>query len=139
MFTDFTDPTPGRGPCWTDLDDDDALLLWSLRRLLVAWPCCHAVRAALHRRFGDEACGVEHLLRCCLHALAKAATRPLRFGDPACALVLADEATLLAALAGQRAALELLCAETAVLTPLLDALSGLSGSSGSASRAARRA
>lgn len=139
MFIDFTDPQPGRGRRWTDLGDDDALLIWSLRRLLVAWPCCHAVRAALHRRFGSDACGIEHLLRCCLHALASAAVRPLRFGDPACALLLADEAALLAALAGDRAALNGLCDEARTLGPLLDTLSAALRASASASAAARPA
>ncbi len=88
-----------------DLPDDEALLLWSLRRLVVAWPHCHAVHAALHARYGDAALGVEHLLRCWLYGLSRHARRQLTIGDPNCALLLADEAALLGVLhAGDRGA-----------------------------------
>ena len=78
-----------------DLPDDEALLLWSLRRLVVAWPRCHAVHAALHMRYGDAALGVEHLLRCWLDAVSQRAQRRLAIGAPTSALVLADEALML--------------------------------------------
>ena len=80
-----------------DLPDDDALILWSLRRLVVAWPRCHTVHAALHLRFGDAALGIEHLLRCLLVGIARHADRGLAIGDPTCTIVLPDEADLLAA------------------------------------------
>ena len=98
MFIDFSELPSTPHSRWTDLPDDEALLLWSVRRMVVAWPRCHAVHAALHRRFGDDALGVEHMLRCLLIGLARHATRPLRLGDPACALLLPDEALLLLAL-----------------------------------------
>ena len=78
-----------------DLPDDAALLLWSMRRLVIAWPRCHTVHAALHRRYGDAALGIEHLLRCWLLGVSRHARRQLAIGDPHCALVLADEAALL--------------------------------------------
>ena len=97
MFVDFTDyPLPSRGS-WTDLPDDEALLLWSLRRLVVAWPASRAVEAALHRRWGDDGTGVMQLLRCWLVGLAARTGRSLSIGDPACALLLADEAAMLSA------------------------------------------
>lgn len=80
---------------WADLPGDEGLLLWSLRRLVVAWPRCHAVHAALHARYGDTALGVEHLLRCWLLAVSRHARRQLVIGDPNCALLLADEGVLL--------------------------------------------
>ncbi len=78
-----------------DLPDDEALVLWSWRRLVVAWPRCHAVHAALHRRYGDAALGVEHLLRCWLDGVSRHAHRRVAIGEPTCALVLADEMMLL--------------------------------------------
>lgn len=129
MFVDFDSPFPSapRGLRWTDLPDDEALLLWSLRRMVIAWPRCHAVHAALHRRYGDDALGVEHLLRCWLTGIARHAARPLRLGNPACALILPDERTLLRALrAGGEDALIGLCGPTAAaLRPLTVALAAL--------------
>lgn len=83
---------------WSDLPGDEGLILWSLRRMVVAWPRCHTVQAALHARYGDEALGVEHLLRCWLLGISRHATRHLVIGDPNCALLLADEGVLLFAL-----------------------------------------
>ncbi len=95
MFIDFAEsPLPGRGS-WTDLPADEALLLWSLRRLVVAWPTSLAVEAALHRRWGDEGTGVMQLLRCWLVGLAARAGRSLTIGDPACSMLLADERAML--------------------------------------------
>ena len=137
MFVDFLDPPlpPRSHRVWTDLPPDEALLLWSLRRLVVAWPRCHAVHAALHRRFGDDALGVEALLRCWLHGLAGHATRPLRIGDPACAHLLPDEAAMLsafrhAATDGGAAAIDELCGRpaAAVLGPIARALAQASAS-----------
>ncbi len=88
----------GRPSAVADLPDDDALLLWSLRRLVVAWPRCHTVHAALHMRFGDAASGVEHLLRCLLVGIARHSRRGLTVGDPNCAVVLPDETDLLTAI-----------------------------------------
>jgi len=83
---------------WSDLPGDEGLILWSLRRMVVAWPRCHAVQAALHARYGDDALGVEHLLRCWLLGVSRHAKRQLVIGDPNCALLLPDEGALLLAL-----------------------------------------
>ncbi|MGI4876362.1 MAG: hypothetical protein ACRYG4_02615 [Janthinobacterium lividum] len=80
---------------WDALPGDEALLMWSMRRMVVAWPRCHAVQAALHARYGDEALGVEHLLRCWLTGVSRHARRRLVIGDPNCAMLLPDEASLL--------------------------------------------
>ncbi|TRW18279.1 hypothetical protein [Glacieibacterium frigidum] len=130
MFVDFDTPFPSapRGLRWTDLPDDEALLLWSLRRMVIAWPRCHAVHAALHQRFGEDALGVEHLLRCWLTGIARHAARPLQLGDPACALILPDEGVLLYALsqADDEAALAGMCGSGAAsLLPLTAALAAL--------------
>lgn len=128
MFVDFSIARPlPRGLRWTDLPDDEALLLWSLRRMVIAWPRCHVVHAALHRRFGDDALGVEHLLRCWLTGIARHAARPLQLGDPACALILPDEDALLYALRSPGcAALAGLCGPgAATLLPLTAALAAL--------------
>ena len=133
MFIDFAEsPLPSRGS-WTDLPDDEALLLWSLRRLVVAWPASRAVEAALHRRWGDEGTGVMQLLRCWLVGLAARAGRSLTIGDPACALLLPDEGAMLfawrQAWSGEQAAAALaqLCArDPDGLLPLAQALGGFS-------------
>ncbi len=83
-----------------DLPPDEALLLWSLRRMVIAWPRCHTVHAALHARYGDTALGVEHLLRCWLLGVSRHARRQLVIGDPTCTLLLPDEAVLLAVVRG---------------------------------------
>lgn len=136
MFVDFTEePLPRRGGSWTDLPDDEALLLWSLRRLVVAWPASRAVEAALHRRWGDEGTGVMQLLRCWLVALAARAGRSLAIGDPACAILLPDEGAMLfawrqAASGNAGPALAGLCArDPDGLVPLAQALGGFSASS----------
>ena len=100
MFVDFSQPghLPHRDSGRDrpdELPGDAALLIWSMRRLVVAWPRCHAVQAALHRRFGSEALGVEHLLRCWLAGLASHARRPLLLAQPGSASILADEGAML--------------------------------------------
>lgn len=85
----------GGGSCWADLPGDEGLLLWSMRRMVVAWPRCHAVHAALHARYGDDALGVEHLMRCWLIGLSRRARRQMVIGDPTCTLLLPDEGSLL--------------------------------------------
>lgn len=131
MFVDFTDTPPPPGPhfVWTDLPANEALLLWSLRHLVAAWPRCHTVYAALHRRFGDDSVGVEALLRCWLYGLAQHATRPLLIGDPACARILPDEAAMLFAVRhadrpSGAAAIDRLCgrAAAATLRPIAQAI-----------------
>jgi hypothetical protein len=93
------DHAPFRRPlAVADLPDDAALLLWSLRRMVIAWPRCHTVHAALHVRYGDTALGIEHLLRCWLLGVSRHARRQLVIGDPNCALLLGDEPALLAIL-----------------------------------------
>lgn len=81
--------------CWSDLPGDEGLLLWSLRRMVVAWPRCHVVHAALQARYGDDGLGVEHLLRCLLTGITQHARRRLVVGDPNCTLLLPDEGALL--------------------------------------------
>lgn len=89
-------PPAGAGS-WTSLPPTEQLLIWSARHMLVCWPSCGSVRSELHRAYGDDALGVEHLLRCLLTALGAFSTRQLRVGDPTCSILLADEAALLAA------------------------------------------
>lgn len=103
MFTDFhlpADREPRRGV--DDLGLAEARILWALRRLAVLQPLgaarCRAVHIALQQEFGDAGLGIEHLLRCWLVGLARTARRPLVIGEPACPLLLADEARLLAVL-----------------------------------------
>lgn len=90
--------TPAPATCLSDLPGDEGLLLWSLRRMVVAWPRCHTVHAALLARYGDDGLGVEHLLRCLLTGVSNHARRKLVIGDPNCTLLLADEGALLFAL-----------------------------------------
>ncbi len=94
MFIDFDD---GSGvPAWNDaLDANESLLLWSIRHMAVAWPRCHSVHIALQQAYGCDGMGVEHLLRCWLTALSQRSVRRLTIGEPACSMLLPDEATLL--------------------------------------------
>lgn len=132
MYVDFSESGPARRGSWTELPADEALILWSMRRMIVAWPRCRAVEIALHRRWGDDGLGVEHLLRCWLSALAGHAAHPLTVGDPACALLLPDEGAMLFVLRyadkpeRARPALAALCGSegAAVLLPLAAALGG---------------
>ncbi len=109
----------------------DRRLLWALRRLALMQPIgaarCHAVHIALQQDFGDHGLGIEHLLRCLLVGLSRRADRHLVFGEPACALLLPDEAALLAVLRSDtcdcEAALAALAGpQTAALLPLVDGL-----------------
>ena len=84
-----------RPNCWSDLPGDEGLILWSMRRMVVAWPRCHAVHAALHARYGDDGLGIEHLLRCWLTGVSRHARRQLVIGDPLCGLLMADEGAML--------------------------------------------
>ena len=97
-FTGLNPPAPEPQQPDPRFDADELLLLWSLRRMAVAWPRCHAVHIALQQAYGDNGLGVEHLIRCWLERLTLRATRRLVIGEPGCALVLRDEATLLLAL-----------------------------------------
>ena len=85
----------------------DRRLLWALRRLALMQPIgaarCHAVHIALQQDFGDSGLGVEHLLRCLLVGLSRRADRQLVFGEPACPLLLPDEAALIAILHAEAA------------------------------------
>lgn len=121
-------PAPRR----TDsLDATDRRLLWALRRLALMQPIgaarCHAVHIALQQDFGDHGLGIEHLLRCLLVGLSRRADRQLAFGEPACPLLLPDEAALLAMLHSDSvcrdAALAALAGpQAAALLPLVDSL-----------------
>ena len=86
---------PRDGTSLSDLPCDEGMLLWSMRRMVVAWPRCHTVQAALHARYGETALGIEHLLRCWLTGLSRHARRQLVIGDPNCTLLLPDEGALL--------------------------------------------
>lgn len=109
----------------------DARLLWALRRLALMQPIgaarCHAVHIALQQDFGEMGLGIEHLLRCWLVGLSRRTDRPLRFGEPACPLLLPDEAALLAILhsaddAAQARLVALSGANAAPLMPLVRSL-----------------
>jgi hypothetical protein len=113
------------------LDTADWRLLWALRRLALMQPIgaarCHAVHIALQQDFGEHGLGIEHLLRCLLVGLSRRADRQLVFGEPACALLLPDEAALLAALRSEardcEAALAALAGpQAAALLPLVAGL-----------------
>ena len=87
---------------------------------------------ALHRRWGDDGLGVLQLLRCWLAAIGRQAQRPLAVGDPACAMLLPDEAAMLAAIRRPdrtAEALRNLCRESQDLVPLAAVLSRLLGRS----------
>lgn len=86
---------PARGPSWTSLPPAEQLLIWSMRHMLMRWPSCGSVKSALLAAYGDDALGVEHLLRCLLTGVGAFATRSLAVGDPTCAPLLADEGALL--------------------------------------------
>lgn len=111
----------------------DARLLWALRRLAIMQPIgaarCHAVHIALHQDFGEAGMGVEHVLRCIVVGLARTATRQLVIGEPGCAIVMADEATLLALMegtTGHAALIAMAGTKDAVrLMPLFQAVSAL--------------
>ncbi|MFC3713081.1 hypothetical protein ACFOMD_10890 [Sphingoaurantiacus capsulatus] len=92
----------GTDPSWTSLPPPEQLMLWSMRHMLVCWPSCGSVRTALHQVYGDEALGVEHLLRCLLTALGAYSARKLQVGDPTCSILLADEGSILFALRSAR-------------------------------------
>lgn len=112
MFTDFSDTSLWRrGQDHGSVDDlgiGEARILWAMRRLALLQPLggarCHAVHIALQQEFGDAGLGIEHLLRCWLVGLARMSRRRLNIGEPACPLVLPDEAALLGVLrsAGER-------------------------------------
>lgn len=109
----------------------DQRLLWALRRLMLMQPIgtarCHAVHIALQQDFGEHGLGLEHLLRCLLVGLSRRANRHLVFGEPGCAMLLPDEAALLAALHsrgsdGEAALTALAGPQATTLLPLVDAL-----------------
>ncbi len=129
---------------WTALPPAEQLLLWSIRHMLVCWPSCGSVRSALHQAYGDEALGVEHLLRCLLTALGAYSARTLKVGDPTCSRLLADENAILFALRmarrepeSARAALVQVCGEprAARLLPLAASLGDVAGCSQTVSSA----
>jgi hypothetical protein len=101
---------PAPGPSWTDLPLPEQMLVWAMRHMLVCWPTCGSVRAALLQAHGDAATGIEHLVRCWLAGLSLYSRRPLKVGDPTCAPLLPDEGAMLYAL---RAAAEQRDAEAA--------------------------
>ncbi len=122
--------TAGRLPSWAELPPDEALLIWSMRHLLVCWPTCGSVEAALHRRWGDEATAIQHLLRCWLTGLSLHANRQFSVGDPTCGVLLADERAMLDLLRSPSApGLSRLCenSRAARLLPLVADLARLTG------------
>lgn len=147
-WSDAEEMPAERAASWTALPPAELLLLWSMRHMLVCWPTCGSVRSALHDAYGDDALGVEHLVRCFLAAIGAWSARSLAVGDPTCALLLADEGTLLYVLrtaqadpSAARAALAELCAEprAGALLPLAASLAEVAGIAGSPSRAGRDA
>lgn len=115
---------------WTCLPSDAAAMLWAMRHLVVCWPSCHSVRAALLDRYGDDATGIEHLLRGLIAGIAMHGRRRLSIGTPVCAVLLPDEVELLEAIgvdgaAPDASALTRLCASPKGerLAPLANALS----------------
>lgn len=86
-----------RGP-WLNLPPDSQTILWALRRLVIGWPRPPCLHAALIEAYGDNACGIEHLLRCLLTGIAMHGTRRLEIGAPCCAALLPHEAELLEAI-----------------------------------------
>ena len=86
---------PARPGSWTALPPDEALLVWSMRHLLVCWPTCGSVEAALIGRWGDDATPILHLLRCWLTGLSLHAERQFTVGDPTCGVLLHDERAML--------------------------------------------
>lgn len=124
------------GASWTALPPAEQLLLWSMRHMLICWPSCASVRSALHAAYGEDALGIEHLLRCLLTAIGVWSMRSLALGDPTCARLLADEGALLDVLRAcrsdpeaARAALVALCAHPRAdaLLPLAVSLADATG------------
>ncbi len=118
-----------------DLPDDEALLLWSIRRIVVAWPRSHVVQAALHSRYGDAGLGVEHLIRCLLVGVSRHTSRQLIVGDPNCTLVIGDEPALLMIIRLPESAASALIALTG--NPCADCLAPLAAAYGVATAPGR--
>ena len=85
------------GP-WLNLPPDSQTILWALRRLVIGWPRPPCLHAALIEAYGDNACGIEHLLRCLLTGIAMHGRQRLEIGAPCCAALLPHEAELLEAI-----------------------------------------
>ena len=130
-------------PLPAGIKPSEQLWLWACRRLALAAPPgagrCHAVHALLQRQCGDAGLGAEHALGCVLLVLARRAVADVRFGEPCCPMLLADELRLLLALrltrrdpaAAEAALLPLVDAgAAATLVPLLGFLAGLALQSG---------
>lgn len=138
-LTDFGHGGGRGGPAWrgghrhvSTLAPAESTLLWAMRRMALLQPLgaarCHVVHVALQQDFGDSGLGIEHLLRCCLIGLARAATRRLAIGEPACPMLTADEIMLLGLLRrpDERALVGLAgSAGAAALLPLFGALAAL--------------
>ena len=87
-----------RPTSWTNLPHDSATVLWAVRHIVICWPDCGNVRAALIDSYGDDATGIEHLLRCLIAGIGMHGRRKLSIGTPACAILLPDEIELLEAI-----------------------------------------
>ncbi len=85
------------GP-WLSLPPDSQTILWALRRLVIGWPRPSCLHGALIEAYGENACGIEHLLRCLLTGIAMHGNRRLEIGAPCCASLLPHEAELLEAI-----------------------------------------
>ena len=80
---------------WTALPPQSRTLLWTMRHMLVCWPGCTSVQAALISALDEEAQEAEQLIRALILAITHRAHRRIEFGNPACAHLLSDEMLLL--------------------------------------------
>jgi hypothetical protein len=80
------------------LPADSRAMLEALRQMVIAWPRSPLLDAMLIDRYGDQACGIQHLLRCLLTGIGMHARRRVRVGMPHMASISIDEAELLEAI-----------------------------------------
>lgn len=120
-----------------DLPRNSAAVLSALRHMIISWPCAGSARAALIDAFGDDATGIEHLLRCIVTGIGMYGQRVLRIGIPACTGLLPDEIEILEAIGLDGAepdpsALSRLCASPKGerLAPLADMLNATAARAG---------
>ncbi len=69
-----------------------------MRHMIICWPGCSSISGVLIARYGEDATGVEHLLRCLLTGIGMHGRRRLSIGNPAYRGVMPDEIELLEAI-----------------------------------------